>query len=271
MLSAVIRAAHPGPAAAVTVITVLLGIAVGLEPWRVAVLGLAMAFDQLSVGLSNDWIDAERDRAAGRTDKPIVRGEIGIPVVRVIAIAAAIAALVVTVPLGWPAVVMHVVMLGSAWGYNAGLKRSAWSVAPYVVSFGLLPAFVTLALPSPVLPAWWAVAAGALLGTAAHFANVLPDLDDDRRTGVRGLPHRLPRAAVPAIAWTALLAAAVLLALGIGIATPLAIAGLVAACAVAGVAIAARRAPRWGFRLVLAAALVDVLLLVLAGAGITSR
>ena len=33
--------------------------------------------------------------------------------------------------------------------------------------------------------------AGALLGVAAHFANVLPDLDDDVATGVRGLPHRL--------------------------------------------------------------------------------
>ena len=32
---------------------------------------------------------------------------------------------------------------------------------------------------------------GGLLGVAAHLANVLPDLQDDTATGVRGLPHRL--------------------------------------------------------------------------------
>src|SRR5262245_18911915 len=64
------RSTHPAPAIAVTVITVLLGVSTGLELWRVAVLGLAMVLDQASVGLSNDWIDAERDRAVGRTDKP---------------------------------------------------------------------------------------------------------------------------------------------------------------------------------------------------------
>jgi hypothetical protein len=50
---------------------------------------------------------------------------------------------------------------------------------------------VTLALPEPALASPWAFAAGALLGVAAHFANVLPDLDDDRATGVRGLPQSL--------------------------------------------------------------------------------
>ena len=71
---ALARSTHPGPGLAVTVVAVLLGVAVGLEPWRVAVLGLAMLFDQVSVGLSNDWIDADRDRAVGRTDKPVARG-----------------------------------------------------------------------------------------------------------------------------------------------------------------------------------------------------
>jgi 4-hydroxybenzoate polyprenyltransferase len=34
------------------------------------------------------------------------------------------------------------------------------------------------------------LSAGALLGVAAHLANVLPDLGEDAATGVRGLPHR---------------------------------------------------------------------------------
>jgi len=35
------------------------------------------------------------------------------------------------------------------------------------------------------------VGTAAALGIAAHFLNVLPDLEDDAATGVRGLPHRL--------------------------------------------------------------------------------
>src|SRR5690242_19964032 len=75
-IRAVAASTHPGPALAVTAITIGLAIANGLEPWRVALLGLAMLANQLSVGLSNDWIDAERDRAVGRPDKPVARGDV---------------------------------------------------------------------------------------------------------------------------------------------------------------------------------------------------
>ncbi len=267
MLLAVIRAAHPGPAIVVTAVALLLGVAVGLDPVRIVVLGLATALDQLSVGLSNDWLDAERDRAAGRQDKPVALGRIGVPVVRAIAIGAAFAAILVTIPLGGLAVAIHAVMLGSAWSYNAGLKRTAFSVLPYIVSFGLVPALVTVALPTSAPPAWWATTAGALLGIAAHLANALPDLDEDRRTGVSGLPHRLPRWTALVITWGALVAGAVALGYGIGFAAPLAIAGLAVSVAIAvvGLMISLRRPSRWGFRLVLLAALVDVALLVAAG------
>ena len=82
------------------------------------------------------------------------------------------------------------IVLGG-WAYNAGLKATWWSWLPYAVAFGALPAVATLARPSHPAPAWWAVAAGALLGVAAHLANVAPDLADDLATGVRGFPHRL--------------------------------------------------------------------------------
>ena len=64
-------------------------------------------------------------------------------------------------------------------------------MVPYVVCFGLLPVFVVLGCPGTPAPPWWLPVAGGLLGAGAHFANVLPDLDDDAATGVRGLPHRL--------------------------------------------------------------------------------
>ena len=111
--------------------------------------------------------------------------------------------------------------------------------------------------------------AGALLGAGAHFANVLPDLDDDARTGIRGLPHRLGRVPALLVTWLALLAAAASLAVGIGLDSPIGIAGLAAAIAiaVAGLVLGLRRAPtRVLFRLVILAALVDVAMLVIAGA-----
>ena len=93
---------------------------------------------------------------------------------------------------GWRAAAVHLVAVLLAWGYDLGLKSTVWSVVPYTVSFGLLPAFVTLGLPGAPWPPWWATAAGALLGAGAHFANVLPDLDDDLATGVLGLPAPAP-------------------------------------------------------------------------------
>jgi 4-hydroxybenzoate polyprenyltransferase len=267
-MGALLRSSHPIPAAGVTVVAILLGIAVGLEPWRVAVLGVAVALNQLSVGLSNDWIDAPRDREAGRTDKPVALGLIPVSTVRTVAITSAILSIVVTVPLGLAAMIAHLVVLASAWLYNVGLKKTAVSAVPYLVSFGLLPMVATLAFPDPALPTWWAMAAGALLGLAAHIANVLPDLDDDRRTGIRGLPHRLGVRASTIVAGAALLATVAVLAAGTGLTTVLWIGGLAASVLVSATAIAlsfVRSGSRWAFRLVIVAALVDVALLVLSG------
>jgi 4-hydroxybenzoate polyprenyltransferase len=258
---------HPGPAVAVTAITVVLGVGVGLEPWRLLVLGAAMLFNQLSVGLSNDWIDADRDRAVQRSDKPVARGWISASAVRTAAWTTAGLSIAVSLPLGIAAAGANAIFIASAWTYNAGLKNSWFSVAPYIVSFGILPAIVTLSRSTPAFAAPWALATGAALGIAAHFANVLPDLDDDRVTGVRGLPHRLGRRAASVAAYIVLAAAAVVAFIGVGgIRFPLGLSALVAngLIAIVGITLAARPT-RWHFRLIILAAIVDVALLAFAG------
>ena len=268
--SALARSAHPGPSLAVTVVALALGAAVGLEAWRVALLGTAILFDQLSVGLSNDWIDARRDRAVGRTDKPAATGEISVAAVRAAAAVTALIALMITLPLGLAATLAHLIALASAWSYNAVLKNSPVSVLPYALSFGLLPAIASLSNAPPAFPAWWTLLAGAMLGVAAHFANVLPDLDDDRETGIRGLPHRLGLRASLVVTWGSLVLGAVAIAIGLaptstaavgfsglGVSLLLGSVGLVCALRL-GVG-------RWLFRLVIVAALVDVAMLVVAG------
>ncbi len=270
-VSALARSSHPGPAIAVTAIAVILGIGVGLEPWRVLLLGCAVLANQASVGLSNDWIDSDRDRAVGRTDKPVATGQISVAVVRSAAFVAAALAIVLTIALGWPATLAHGMFIGSAWAYNLGLKSTPLSVIPYIVSFGLLPLVVTLALPDPTPCSPWALVAGALLGVAAHFANVLPDLDDDEATGVRGLPHRFGAKASGVIIAAALAAAAASIVLGLGSAPIYALVGLgvsLALAAACAVLVLRGHPTRLIFRLIIAAALLDVVLLALSGARI---
>lgn len=193
---------HPGPTLVVTVLSVALGIAAGLEPWRLVVLGIAVAAGQLSVGISNDAIDVTRDRAVGRTDKPLARGDITVRTAWIAACAAVVLALVLSAVLGAGMLVAHAAALASAWSYNAWLKATPASVAPFIVSFGIFPSLATLSAAAPALAAPWATAAGAALGIAVHLTNVLPDLDDDRETGVRGLPHRI------GARWAAIIASA---------------------------------------------------------------
>jgi 4-hydroxybenzoate polyprenyltransferase len=51
---------------------------------------------------------------------------------------------------------------------------------------------------------------GALFGMAAHFINVIKDMDQDQASGINGLPQRLGKR-------NSIAAAAVLIALGIAV------------------------------------------------------
>jgi 4-hydroxybenzoate polyprenyltransferase len=258
---------HPGPSVAVSIVTLGLGLAVGLDPLRLALLGLSMLAGQLSIGLSNDWLDADRDRAVGRLDKPISRGDISVGTVRAAAWITCAIAFALAAPLGWAAETALLLIVGTGWAYNLGLKKTAFSVVPYVLSFGALPAFATLSRPEPAATAPWSLAVGGLLGAAAHFANTLPDLDDDRATGVNGLPHRLGRRASSVLTYVLLLGASVTEVFGAGgFGFVPGDAGLAANILITifGVPMALR-ATRLHFRLIILAALIDVVVLVFAG------
>ncbi|WP_406370482.1 UbiA family prenyltransferase [Streptomyces sp. NBC_01550] len=211
---ALLLSAHPAPALAVTALITALGVTAGRDAFGSCLVALAVLTGQLSVGWSNDRIDLARDTAAHRRDKPLVAGEVQMRSVSV----AACASLVLCAPLslanGPAAGGAHLIGVAAAWSYNLGVKRTRWSWLPYALAFGLLPAFLTLALPGHPWPAAWVVAAGALLGVGAHFTNVLPDIDTDLAAGVRGLPQRLGRRRSRTAAALALLAASAVLVLG---------------------------------------------------------
>jgi 4-hydroxybenzoate polyprenyltransferase len=270
---ALLRSAHPEPGGAVTVALTLLAVGVGHRGWSLAGVAAAVGATQLSVGWVNDWLDADRDSAAGRTDKPVASGDVGRRTVGVAGLISALAAPLLGLPFGLAATLCISVVMVFALLYDWPLKSTPLSLLPYLVAFGALPAFVVLALPGDRLPPWWLVAAGALLGGGAHFANVLPDLADDAATGVRGLPHRLGARASQVAAAAFLLAATLVLVFGP--AGPPSWAGLAAVTAAvvalplgwyAGIrAIGRGDRPVAMFRSVIVVALIDVVLLISRG------
>ncbi|MFG2721673.1 UbiA family prenyltransferase [Streptomyces sp. NPDC048416] len=264
-----LRACHLEPTIAVTLFGTALAAVAGRGTAGSTAVAAAVFTGQLSVGWCNDAIDARRDTACGRRDKPVATGELA---PRTVA-AAAGTALALCVPLsllsGVTAGAAHVAGVAAGWSYNVLLKRTVFSPLPYAVGFGSLPAFVTLGLHPSVPPAWWAVTAGALLGVAAHVVNVLPDIEDDLAAGVRGLPQRLGR---PACRWLAPLTT--LAALGVLVAGPpgtprfwdWSLGAASAAVTFAGTALPWGSRSRWPFRAAIIGSGLAVALLLLRGA-----
>jgi 4-hydroxybenzoate polyprenyltransferase len=204
-----LRACHLQPTLAVTAITTALALSAGRGVSSVWV-ALAVVSGQLTVGWTNDYFDRDRDRQAGRVDKPIVAGQVSAGVV----LGSATIVMMLCVPLsfasGTAAATVHLSAVAAALTYNAGLKSTVASAVPYAYAFGALPAFVTLGLTPSHMPPVWAIAAGALMGVGAHFVNTLPDRAGDKQAGVLGLPQRLP-ATFSLVTGVALLSAAALL------------------------------------------------------------
>ncbi len=259
---ALLAAAHPGPALAVTVLAALLAAALDLSGARVALVTAAVACGQLSIGWSNDLVDRSRDRAVGRTDKPLAVGTLEVRV----GVAACATAVVLCVGLslacGLAAGLLHLVCVAAGWAYNLGLKATVWSWLPYAVAFGVLPVFVWWAGdPATAVPLWLPLAA-ASLGVGAHLLNVLPDIADDQATGVRGLPHRLGAHRLPGAAVLVLAAGSALVLLGASVPAPVAVAGLLVVAALGAVVLRGRgRVP---FVAAVGIALLDAVLLLVA-------
>lgn len=268
--SGLVRCCHLEPTLGVTAVATLLAVAVGRGALGSLAVGSAVLAGQLSIGWSNDYLDRSRDLATHRPDKPIAVGLVAPGLVRRAAGLAAVCCLPLSLLSGVGPAILHVVAVGSGWAYNVRLKATAGSPLPYAVSFGLLPAFVVAGLPHHPTPPAWLVLVGALLGVGAHFANVLPDLADDLRTGVVGLPHRIGRLASVLLAGSLLALASVVLALaanGLPGWLRAAVVPITAAGGLAGWLAGRRQGSRAAFLAVIWVAAADVVFLLLGGWG----
>jgi 4-hydroxybenzoate polyprenyltransferase len=270
-LVALLRAAHAPPTVAVTALATTVAAAAGRSLGGCVLVCLTVLTGQLSIGWCNDLVDLSRDRAAGRSDKPLVTGEV---TPRTVAVSCALAVLL-CVPLsfanGWRAGASHLVVVGGGWAYDLGMKRTILSFVPYAVAFSVLTAFLSYGLAGHPAPHAWLLVAGGLLGVGAHFLNVVPDIDADRAAGVLGLPQRLGARASRTAGAVLLAGAAAAVVLGPSGPTPAwALGGLVVAVLLAAAAaVTGRRAgSRLPFLLALATAVATVILLVGRGSSL---
>ena len=239
---------------AVTAVSGALALSVGRGMGGSAVTTAAVLAGQLFVGWNNDYLDRESDARAGRRDKPVATGEIRPGLVRNASWAALLAAIGLSLLSGGAAAFAHFAALAMASLYNLGLKRTPVSIVPYAVAFALLPAFITLGPPVSHPPPAWMTSAGALIGSGAHFTQVLPDIAADRLQGSRGLPQLAGGRLSPLLAAALLAVAVLVVAFGPSRtpAPPALAASAVALAAVAGSLAAAFTArPRLAFRLTL--------------------
>ena len=145
---------------------------------------------QFVVGWTNDLFDMSSDQVEMRTNKPVAMGEISQKIVKSSIFLSLLfcVGLSLTGPLGLKGGTLHLFAVGCGVSYNASLKSTVFSPIPYFLAFAALPATVYLGAGVAV-PTWLVLAAG-LFGVAAHFENVLKDMEVDRTSGTLGLPQR---------------------------------------------------------------------------------
>lgn len=185
-----LRATHFVPSIVVTTMATALAYGAGQRSSLLLFIP-AVLFGQFCIGWTNDYLDRSRDRKAGRQEKPIVSGAVSASTVRMLAVISLAAALAFSLLYNDAATVVYVIALASALLYNFKLKNSPLSVASYMVSFGLLPYFVSFGSQPPFMPNVWIVIALLFWAVGIHIQNVIPDFEHDKKTGVNGMVNRL--------------------------------------------------------------------------------
>src|SRR5688572_24607636 len=102
-----VRSCHPLPTLAVTLLTALLVLGAGGGWAGGGLVVAAVLTGQLVIGWSNDLVDADRDAAVGRPDKPLASGALARGPVRTALLLAAVATVGLSLLAPWPTAVLH--------------------------------------------------------------------------------------------------------------------------------------------------------------------
>ena len=196
-----------------------------------------MLLAQSAIGVTNDIFDRDLD-AAAKPWKPIPSGAVSLRTAAGLALAFMAGAVIFASTLGVASFALAMLGMCCGLAYDVRLKRTLLSAVPFMLAIPTLPSWIWVTLDEWEDVLWWLWPIGALMVLAIHLANTLPDIDDDVRHGVRGMPHYLGAGRSRALSWAAF-AIALGLAAIVGVAADADDALLVIALAVGAFALAA--------------------------------
>ena len=205
-LRGLLKASHFGPTLIVTSISWFFAANYWWEgPAYVIAFGVFTG--QLVVGWSNDLYDYADDLKHNRLNKPLVAGTIThkylMSWLRFMVPISFVANLLG--PLGFKGGLVYMFGISMGVAYNFYFKYNVFSWLPYALAFAALPSCI--AISKDITPPVWMWLGGAIFGSAAHFINVIKDIDQDRASGIGGAPQRIGKR-------NSIVVAALLIALG---------------------------------------------------------
>ena len=248
-----LRASHLGPTLAVTLVSFLLSTALWWEG-PAYFISIGVFLGQLLVGWTNDLNDYQDDLKHNRIGKPLVSGQLTkTSLLRAVKITTPIAVVVnLFGPLGIKGGLLYLFGVGMGVAYNFYFKSTLLSPLPYALAFAALVSSIVIATDRT--PPLWLIASGSLLGVAAHFANVLKDLDQDLKSGISGLPQKIGKRYSRLIVSTLLIGTTLILH-QINPNLPLLVIGLV------GAIITSFSPDKWIFKFLIVTVIIDLILL----------
>lgn len=216
-----LRTTHPRQAAATSLALALAASLSGRPLREVGLVAVTVLVGQVLLGWADDLADRSRDARRSPASKPVAAGSVE-PGSLWFAVTLA---LLVVVPLavahGPRAGAAYLASLAVALVGDRFLHATALSPLPWMVSFGLYPAFLAYGgwggVGGATPPTVEMTALAALLGLGVHVLRALPGLVDDHAEGERSLPLRLalrwgtPRLMLLAGSFTALVVAGLLI------------------------------------------------------------
>jgi len=190
------RASHPKQALLTTAVLAAGAAMAGRTTREVGLVAATILVGQVLLGWQNDAVDASRDRANDRRNKPVAMGRVDGGTMWFLIACAVLLVVPLSISNGIEAGVSHLIFLAVAMAANAGLlRRTRFSYLTWMASYAMLPAFLAYGgwggegttTPPTIL---MTVLAG-LLGIGVHLLTSLPGLVDDNKDGIRHFPLAL--------------------------------------------------------------------------------
>jgi 4-hydroxybenzoate polyprenyltransferase len=172
---------HPGPVLFHAIAVALFALLAGWShiAWSIFVLVVvAHVVMQLSIAVSNDYCDRERD-ALSKKNKPIVSGLVRPQEALITAIVLMIVMVLLLLPLNPLALLVSLLYLACGQSYNLGLKSTPFSGIVFAVMFPLIPVYAFVGMGRIIPFIFWQIPIAALLGIVINLANSLPDIEED--------------------------------------------------------------------------------------------